>query len=217
MYVSRSDDVREIRVDVSRSVDGSRIRPTPEADDMICNSSGQHSQCSYYSNILTIWSSSILGPLLMGQWIFDIIWHFVHHTYFPSAGKKKHMRENTIIEPLHFLAHTSAILCLVLFVLCLYCANCGLWAQLLCGRQSRPFPGFLLIIPNSNFCISKSPFFSSSLRNKAIHYSVLKDKRQRLMHIRLRNSAFIFSIIHLISQNDQVGQSGQGGQSGQSG
>ena len=30
------------------------------------------------------------------------------------------------------------------------------------------------------------------------------------MHIRLRNSAFIFSIIHLISQNDQVGQSGQG-------
>ena len=31
------------------------------------------------------------------------------------------------------------------------------------------------------------------------------------MHIRLRNSAFIFSIIHLISQNDQVGQSGQGG------
>ena len=129
MYTSRSADVREIRVDVSRSVDGSRIRPTPEADDMICNSSGQHSQCSYYSNILTIWSSSILGPLLMGQWIFDIIWHFVHHTYFPSAGKKKHMRENTIIKPLHFLAHISAILCLVLFVLCLYCANCGLWAN----------------------------------------------------------------------------------------
>ena len=37
------------------------------------------------------------------------------------------------------------------------------------------------------------------------------------MHIRLRNSAFIFSIIHLISQNDQVGQSGQGGQTGKDG
>ena len=125
MCVSRSAEVREIRVDVSRSVDGSRIRPTPEADDMICNSSGRHSQCSYYSNILTIWSSSISGPLLMGQWIFDIIWHFVHHTYFPSAGKKSIGCK----KALHIYAHISAILCLVLFVLCLYCANCGLWAN----------------------------------------------------------------------------------------
>ena len=37
------------------------------------------------------------------------------------------------------------------------------------------------------------------------------------MHIRLRISAFIFWIIHLISQNDQVGQSGQGGQTGKDG
>ena len=112
---------------------------------------------------------------------------------FSKCRQKKHKKA------LHFLAHISAILCLVLFVLCLYCANCGLWAQLPCGRQSRPFPGFLLIIPNSNFCISNSPFFSSSLRNKAILYSKLKDKRQGLMQIRLRNSAFIFSIIHLIT------------------
>ena len=103
---------------------GRRLRPTIWSVIAVASIPSAHTtQTSSQSDLLQSWD------LFWWDNGYLISYDILYITPIFQVQAKKHRRENTIIEPLHFLAHISAILCLVLFVLCLYCANCGLWAN----------------------------------------------------------------------------------------